>query len=434
MPLAWVAHLAMTTAVITVQLFESLTEDSDIEFFAKGFRDDLVTELSRFSELAVVTPETGLHDSGDLRYTLQGSIRRGEDRLRVTAQLVDASTGEHRWAEKFESHDSDPLSLQDEIACAVAGTLASHIAGLATRQARRTPVTNLAAYECWLRGRECLEQGTPAADLEARGYFERALELDPNYPRAYAGISLSYYNDWSCQSWHLWREGEQLAGEYAEKAVAHDGGDAITHVVLGRVRLYQRKFGQAEQCLERALNLNPNDKEVLSHVALWTFYLGKPDEALDMVERAMALDPGHGLWLHGVRGLALYNLRRYADAERSLAKAATAFVDFPAMAAAAAAMHGDTAAAQTHLDSFLTSFKTKITFGREPSPGEAVRWLMDVNPLRREADLEHILEGWRTRGTLRRRQRRGPQRGAPGELGPRRQPLRAQRSAVDHRL
>ncbi len=387
----------MTSAVIAVRLFESLSEDPSSRYFAQGFRDDVVTELSRFPELATVTAEEE-EDKSAVSHRLEGSIRRGEDRLRVSAQLIDSASGRHVWAEKFESRDEDPLSVQDEIACAVAGTLASHIADLNKQRARRTPITSLAAYECWLRGRECLERGTPEADQEARSYFERALEIDPQYPRAYAGISLSYYNDWSCQSWHLWSEGQRLAGEFAEKAVAHDDGDAITHVVLGRVRLYQRKFEQAQLSFDRALALNPNDKDVLAHVALWTFYLGKPDETVRLVERAMAVDPRHGVWLHGIRGLGQFALGRFAEAQQSLTTAGAAFVDFPATAAAAAALAGDMDAARALLAEFLTQFRIKITFGREPEPGEPMRWLIDANPFRRPADLERFLDGLRRAG------------------------------------
>ena len=380
----------MSRVCVSVERFESLGDPAECEHFARGMTDDLATELRRFPALSVVNAvDRGRSESPS--FVLRGTVRRSHDRLRVSAQLIESQSGEQVWGERFESRDADPLSVQDEIASAVAGTIASRIDRLRLTRARRAPITSLAAYDCWLRGKECLVQGSVDADAEARSYFERALEIDPHYPRALAGLSLAHYNDWSCQSWHLWNEGEQLACRFAEKAVALDDGDAFVHVVLGRVRLYERKFDAAEQCFARALALNSNDPDVLAHVALWTFYLGDPRESVRLVERAMDADPHHADWLYGVRGLARFSLEQFADAQVDLAKAGSAFVDLPAFRSAAALLAGDQANAERQLDQFRADYTLKINFGRTPEPGEPMSWLTTVNPFRKSDDLNRLL-------------------------------------------
>ena len=400
----------MTSISIALMPFQVLGEAPEQECFAAGFHEDLVVELSRFPSLRVLSgpresgaetvAETGESSDteGAAPYRVTGSIRREGDRLRVTAQLVSTESGEHLWAERFDAGASDSFTVQDEIASAVAGTLASRIDGILLHRSRRTPMTNLAAYECCLRGRECLEAGTVEADMEARSYYHRAIELDPHYARAYAGLSLAYYNDWSCQSWHLWAEGERKAEEYATKALALDDGDPLVHVVLGRVELYGREFEKAARHFDRALALNPNDKDVLAHVALWKFYLGQCEQAHELAIRSMELDPLHGAWLHGLAGLPLYTLERYDESHDLMAKAGPAFIDFPAVQAAAAARAGRDAEAAKALAVFRREYENKVAFGRKPEPGEPMRWLIQVNPFRRPEDLERLLEGLRMAG------------------------------------
>ena len=329
--------MSRTAATILVRPFRSLSDDVEHEYFARGFLEDLFTQLGCFKALEVLT-ENGSEHSVD--YELQGSIRAGSNRVRVNAQLLEVGSGRHLWAGRFDSAMEDPFDVQDEIASSVAGSLATHVDGLRLDRARRAPVTSLATYDLWLRGRECLERGTTEADLEARALFERAIELDPQYSRAYAGLSLAYYNEWSCQSWHLWNEGEAGASTFAEKAVELDDGDAMVHVVLGRVYLYRREFERGRAHLQRALGLNPNDPDVLASAAMWNSYLGELDEGLDLVQRAMELNPRHGTWYYGVKSLCLFGLRRYDMAVDAAKLAAKPFVDITAFGASALAYLG----------------------------------------------------------------------------------------------
>ena len=128
-------------------------------------------------------------------YLLNGNLRRKSDQVRIAVQLHDSSDGRIVWAERYDAIDKAFLAV-----------------------ARKKPLTSLAAYDCWLRGMDQMRRGTPEADLEARRILKKALEIDPNYSRAYAGLSLSHFNDWSCQLWEQYEETAQSAYEYALEA------------------------------------------------------------------------------------------------------------------------------------------------------------------------------------------------------------------------
>jgi tetratricopeptide (TPR) repeat protein len=232
------------------------------------------------------------------------------------------------------------------------------------------------------------------ADAEARGYFERALEIDPAYARAYAGLSLSHFNEWSCQAWAQWDENERLAHDYAQRAVTLDQGDAMVQVILGRILIYRRRYDEAVYHLDRALVLNPNDTDVLVHAALGQDYMGDPETALNTATKAMRLNPGYPPWYAAPAGLALFMLGRDRECLDVIAAAPTRmFVDVAAFAAASAALSGDMPTAKRQLREFLEDFRERIGFGRAAEPGEPLRWLLHVNPFRRAEDGERLARG-----------------------------------------
>lgn len=380
---------------ILVRRFEDLSPEADMAYFAQGFQEDLITELARFATLEVFAPAG---QDAPCEHELVGSIRRTTGHLGVHARLVERTSGRTLWARRFELDDSDLFALQGQIAGEVAGTLAVSLDGLRLERARASPPTRLAAYDLWLRGRAELEQGTPEADLAARDLFERALALDPRFSRAYAGISLSYYNDWSCQSWHLWKESEEQAKAWAERAVEVEDGDALVHIVLARVQIYRREHERAERSIERALALNPNDAEVNVHAALWSAYLGETERALRLGRRAMDLNPRHGDWYHVPALWAHFLDGDDAEALREGERAGVVFVDTPALRAAAAALGGRADEARGLVEQYRSLWLQKVSFGRPPAPGEEFDWMIEVNPLRRPEHRERLAAGLRAAG------------------------------------
>jgi len=166
-------------------------------------------------------------------HIVHGSVRRTGQALRVSVQLVEVANGRQIWADRYDATAADLHAVQDAIAARIARTLAVRVDEACLDVARRAPLASLDVYDCWLRGLECIRKGTVEADAEARRYFERALEIDPDYARAYSGLSLSHFNEWSCQAWPQWDEKERLAHDYAQRAVALDTTDPMGAVRLG---------------------------------------------------------------------------------------------------------------------------------------------------------------------------------------------------------
>jgi TolB-like protein/tetratricopeptide (TPR) repeat protein len=394
------------TATIAFAPFQNLSSDPAQDYFARGFVEDVATELSRFGTVEVLHPSAvgvaaltgrgggGLEVHLPAHHIVHGSVRRAGDAVRVNVQLVEAANGRQLWADRYEATAADLLAVQDAIAARIARTLAVQVDDARLSQARRAPLASLDVYDCWLRGLECIRRGTVEADAEARRYFERALEMDPTYARAFAGLSLSHFNEWSCQAWERWDEKERLAHEYAARAVALDRTDAMVQVVLGRILVYRRRYEEAAYHVERALLLNPNDTDVLVHAGLCQAYLGDPEAALSTAKKAMRLNPAYPPWYAAPAGLALFTLGRDREClELGVATLTKAFVDVAAFGAAAAALIGDWSGAQHYLQRFLEDFQERIGFGRAPEPGEPLRWLLHVNPFKRPEDRERLARG-----------------------------------------
>jgi TolB-like protein/tetratricopeptide (TPR) repeat protein len=385
----------MTIAVVP---FRNLSSEPETEYFANGFVEDLTRELTRFPSLRVLAAQSAfglaladqsaerLSSKWGLDFMLQGTIRWGDTGLRVGVQLIRVEGGEIVWAERVDAPPERVFAVQDEIVAQVAGRLAVQIDEMRLRAARRRTSESLAAYECWLRGMDCLKRSSLEGDEESRRFFTRALEIDPEYARAYSGLSLSHFNEWTCQAWHLWDESGPLAFNYARRAVELDGNDAMAHSVLARVFRFRRQHEEADRHAERALKLNPNDAHVLIQVAVTKLFGGEFDESFRLACKARDLNPLHQDWYLGIIGWNLFMLRRYDEANDYLSKAREAIVELPAYRTACAAIAGDLGRARYEHEIFVREYRNKIAFGREPEPNEPLRWAVQVEPFR---DIEH---------------------------------------------
>jgi len=395
-------------ASIALAPLENLSGDPSQDVLAFGFVEDVASALSRFGAIEVVYPQAfAATSTGRNRGThtlntsnlLRGSVRRAGDVIRIAVQLLDTHTGRQLWADHHDVTAGNLFTVQDQIAERIASALKIGVDRSRLRAAQRAPLSSLETYDCWLRGFECLKRGTVEADAEARIYFERALEADPSYARAHTGLSLSHFNEWSCQAWHKWDETERLAYDCARRAAALDDGDPMVQVVLGRTLLYRRRFDEAAFHVDRALSLNPNDTDVLVHAAMCRAYLGDAESALALGTKAMRLHPGFPPYYGAPVGLALFVLGRDAEVLAVGAQAPiTMFVDIPAFLAASCALSGDLERARFYLGEFLSGLGDRITYGRPPDPGEPLRWLLHVNPFRRSEDIARLEQGLRLAG------------------------------------
>jgi DNA-binding SARP family transcriptional activator/TolB-like protein len=390
---------------LAVLPFDVASSDATHDVFARGLAEDLLLALSRFRTLRVVARDSVARLAADglgaaqigrvlgAGHVLAATVRPGGGRLRIAARLVDSASEREAWAERFEADLADVFAVQERIAGAVAGALAIQLDAGALREATGRPPASLDAYACWLRGMQCVRSGTAEADLEGRRFFERALELDPGFARAHAGLSLSHFNDWSCVAWDRWDENERRAFEHAREALRLDERDHLAHLVLGRVLLYRREFDRAAEHLARSLALNENDADALTHLALGYGYLGEGERAVALAAAARRLNPFHPEWYFPCGSVGCAVLRRPGEAVELLERAPDGFVDTRAMMAACYAHLGDDARAAESGRRFLARFRGEIA--RDPRAGgdAALAWLLRVNPFRREEDRRWLADG-----------------------------------------
>jgi TolB-like protein len=390
--------------------FEPDSTDAKTRLLASGLTEDITTELSRFRELAILGRGPGAEamvQPGQIvassekvvsRLSLSGSVRAASGRARITAALTDTTTGLELWRERWDVSLDDPFGVIDRMTRSIVGALSLRIDEARLGLARERPTERLEVYECWLCGLECLRRGTPESDEQARAFFQRALELSPHFARGYAGISLSHFNDWSCQAWDLWDERERLSFENARRAVELDDNDHVTHTILARIHVYRREFEVGERHLELALSLNSNDPNMLIHSALAYAQLGHARRACELAGDALALNPVSPAWYYPMAAFAHFVARDPEQALRLAQRAPDAFVDTRALLAAASAHLNDEAAARDHAQRFVMQFRLKIVSQREIDPSEPVAWLLRVSPFKREEDTEYLLDGLRRAG------------------------------------
>ena len=317
---------------IAVLAFANMSGDPDQEYFSDGITEDIISELSRFRELFVIARNSSFSYKGKavkvqdiaedlgIQYVLEGSVRTADNRIRVTAQLIDAETGHHIWSERYNREITDLFALQDEVAQTVAGTVAGRLKLTAEDRAERKPIESLEAYDYALRGQSIIAD-TKENNLRARQAFEKAIELDPTCTRAYVGLALSYVIDWFNHWWEPSAPPLDRALEYATKAVSLDNTDSKAQLNLGHVFEARREHEEAKVHLERALALNPNDADGFAYMGVYLDTTGKPGEAIDCYLRAMRLNPYYPAWYLWKLGDAYYSAGQYEKALTPLKEA-----------------------------------------------------------------------------------------------------------------
>ena len=287
---------------IVVLPFDNMSNDPEQEYFSDGITEDLTTDLSKISSLFVIARTSAFAYKGTavkvqevskelgVRYVMEGSVRRMESQVRITAQLVDALTGQHLWAERYDRPLTDLFALQEEIRQKI--TLALKIKLMPEEQARfrHAPTNNLEAYDYYLRGKEYVGRVTKEANIQARQMFEKAIELDPQYAAAHALQSLTYVTDWHYQ-WSQDRQVIEQAFAAAQRAIILDDALALAHSALGLLYLYKNQHDQAILEGERAVALDPNNPESYLWLAGILSVAGRAEEGITMAKNAMRLNP-----------------------------------------------------------------------------------------------------------------------------------------------
>jgi adenylate cyclase len=309
---------------IAVLAFTNMSGDPSQEYFSDGITEDIITELSRFSELLVIARNSTFTYKGravdvrrvgrelGVRYVLEGSVRRDGDRIRVSAQLIDAVSRAHRWAERYDRKMTSIFEVQEEVARTIASLLASHVKRAEEARTPTRPPVTWHAYDYYMRASDTLSSFFSSFKVEplydARRLLKQALSLDPAYARAYALLASTYV-----MAWNQALDGDYLrpavleqAHELAQTAVRLDPYLPLAHVYLGLTLTWRREFDGAIAAFEKAAALNPNFTDVRFSIAL--IFAGEPERAIEVTKAHMRLDPFYIATTPGWLGLANYML------------------------------------------------------------------------------------------------------------------------------
>jgi adenylate cyclase len=321
---------------IAVLPFVNIGGDPEQEYFSDGIIEDIITDLSKMSGLFVISRSSTFAYKGKpvkikqvseefgVRYVLEGSVRKGSDKVRINAQLIDAITGHHLWAERYDRDLKNIFALQDEITQKIVRTLRVEVEEAELKHIRRTPTENLNAYESALRGSAELKHHRKSTNAQARQMFERAIELDPEYARPYVSLGWTYFFDWVNYWGQDFRQALERALELAQKAIELDDSYADAYMLLSVVYLYKdRQYEQAIAVAEKAIALDRSNAKGYSVLAAILNAAGRPEEVIRLLEQAMRLNPRYPADYLFHSGRAHYYMEQYDKAIEVLKRAVT---------------------------------------------------------------------------------------------------------------
>ena len=324
------SDLAEAKPVIAVLPFENLSADPEQDYFSDGITEDLITDLSKISGLRVVArnsvfayrgstdTEQSIGSELHARYLLQGSVRRAQGRVRINVRLTDVSDIGMRWAERYDRELKDIFQLQDEITQQVVNALQIELSSDDRKRLIRDYATGIEAYDLYLQGLDHYGRRSGESNLLAKYFFERAIEIDPAFARAYAGLALTYtinaVNGWGATLEKSLAKAEQLI----EKAKALDDSLPQAHFVAGEVQMYRRDYNAALDELARAVELKPSYADAYALTAWVLHFAGRPQQGLAAMRQAIDLNPRVPGAYQMVEGALHYELGKHAEAVRLL--------------------------------------------------------------------------------------------------------------------
>jgi adenylate cyclase len=388
---------------IAVLAFENMSGDPEQDYFSDGITEDIITELAHFKDISVIARNSSFAFRGQkldvveigkklkVKYILEGSIRKSGQRVRVTAQLIDAASGAHVWADRYDRDLEDVFAVQDEVVRIIATTLIGKLRHAEHEHAKRKTPSSLAAYDCVVLGLDHFYKWTPHDNKKALALFRQAISVDPDYACAHAWLAQAYFRE----GLNIWSDSHEesfaLLYEHADKAVALDEYDSLAHTALGIANLFRSEHDQARSNFERALSLNPSNTDAMVHYARWEALTGNPDKGLERLNAALEYNPlANYQWFVGQ---IEYIAERYDEAAQALKSLSSPNALVHAFLAASFAQLGKDIEAKNEADLFLTKAQTLLGALGAEEPESWAGFVIARYPFKHEHDAKRLRAG-----------------------------------------
>jgi TolB-like protein len=388
---------------IAVLPFINMSGDSEQEYFSDGISEDIITALSKLRWFFVIARNSSFIYKGKavhmkqiaeelgVGYVVEGSVRKGGDRVRITAQLNDAATGSHIWAEHYDRSLADVFAVQDEITEAIVAAIEPQLYAAENFRAKRKPPDSMDAWDLVMRALSHYWRVTRQDNVVAQALLEKAIAIDPSYGQAH-GVLATSHTFGAHMGWEDVAAATAVAERAALAAILADSEDPWAHQALGSVYLFKRRFDDSLAEFELALRLNPNFSLAQGYYGLALSYSGRWEEADAAARRALRLsprDPFSAVY-YGIAAYAQFSGRNYDEAirlSREGIRQRGDFVGAHRVLTAAAGMTGQTEIASVALQEL-----------RRAQPNISLAWIASQMPIKLDAEREHYLEGFRRAG------------------------------------
>ena len=386
---------------LAVLPFTNLSGDPEQEYFADGITEDIITDVSKISGLFVIARNSSftfkkqhvdVKEVGrkfGVRHVLEGSVRKAGMKVRINVQLIDAETGGHVWAERFDRDLEDIFALQDEVTQKIVEALKVNLAGAVPALQRPRGKVNTEAYDYMLRARSCILQFTSDGVVEARALLRRALEVAPEITQIYAYLAIAaateYLNGWN----NVGPEALEESLALARKAHAADESDALSCNAYAITLMWVRRLDEAETLARRAIALDPNFSQAYGGLGNVLHFSGRHEEAIASFEQALRLDPEFHIFIHAL-GRAQFALARYAEAEATFKRRLIYMPNSDVTRAYLASLYGHTGRHEQARQIWRELM--------EINPGYRFEHTLRILPYKDRAPLDQFLEGLRKAG------------------------------------
>jgi TolB-like protein len=383
---------------IAVLPFDNMSGDQEQEYFADGITEDIITEISKISGLLVISRNSTFTYKGKatkaqdvcrdlgVRYIMEGSVRKAGERVRITAQLIDGRSGGHLWAERYDRELADVFAVQDDVTEKIVRALEINLADGARDRPARVETDNPEAYDCVLRGREQYRLYSKDGNLSARRLYEKAIELDPNYAAAYAGLAEACLHDWFQGS----PDALDRAFELALRANALAPSLPLVYEALGNIHLFKRQYDEALAAAKRLVEVEPGNADAYANLAGALIFIGEPEQVIPLIEKAIRLNPFYPFYYTLYKGFAYLGMQRYQEAietfKRSVAHNPEALPAHLYLAACYGLLGKDAPARESMAEVYRIH------------PDFSMAWVQTYFPYKRAADLDRLVDGLRQAG------------------------------------